>query len=536
MDAPPQPGSNAFHAGPAPAAEPEPNYTLDINPEDLEPRPFTAPRRSRVLLAGGIILAILLLAVVPPLVNVTRFARQISNSIGASLDRPVHMSKVTLNLLPFPGVTLENFVVTEDPAFGSEPVIRANVVQARIRWRSLWHRRVEFSRITLESPSVNLVRLPNGRWNVESILLQASRMPAAPTGQATPGPAPRFPYIHATGARVNLKMGIEKMPIALTDAEFALWLSGPEQWRLRLEAIPARTDTAASDTGTFRLEGTLGKAGRLDQVPVDLAATWRRAPLGAASWIVLGRDAGLRGDMTLTAAIKGTVGDNDLEAALKIDQLRRAEFVPARTLSVDLTCQARATQLFRTLEGLRCLWPAETPGSGLFITSPRMDLRQPGDSQLSATLSGIPASVLLDALRAASPRVDPALTFTGSLDGQMNLSLADPLTALATSAIPPYPCHVHQTRLALGTAAPFLDSEPRSRVRDRMRWISNSIPLALGGEVSRAGQPPVQPRRLDDAPDRPRHADAAAYARAGPAAVWRWPRRPVPEPGPANRA
>ena len=234
---------------------------LEIDPEDLQPKAWVRPERSRVLLAGGIVLGVLVMVLLPPfIVSVNRYRRQIASSISASLGRPVHMDSVTLNVLPLPGFTLTKFVVGEDPAFGSEPVIRAETVRVVLRVSSLWRRRVEFSRITLDDPSVNLVHRPDGRWNIEGILLQASKIEAAPTAQSGAGPAPRFPYIEATGARVNMKMGLEKMPLALTEAEFALWLPQPQQWRLRLEGKPTRTDTAAADTGTIRLQGTLGGA------------------------------------------------------------------------------------------------------------------------------------------------------------------------------------------------------------------------------------------------------------------------------------
>src|SRR5271163_1424806 len=155
------------------------------------------PLFRRFLFVYLLLLAILLLALIPPLVNVNRFQRRIVTSIGDSLGRPVHLDRVILNLLPLPGFTLENFVVDEDPAFGSEPVIRANSVRATLRLSSLWSRRVEFSTISFTEPSVNLVHTAAGKWNLESILFHAAHVTAAPTDQKKAGPAPRFPYIEA---------------------------------------------------------------------------------------------------------------------------------------------------------------------------------------------------------------------------------------------------------------------------------------------------------------------------------------------------
>lgn len=147
----------------------------------------------RLLNLAVVALILLLLVLLPPLVSVNRYQKRIANSISASLGRPVHLDKVSLNLLPLPGFTLENFVVDEDPAFGSEPVIRANSVRATLRISSLWRRRIEFSTISFTDPSVNLVHTAEGKWNLESILLHASHVEAAPTAQKKPAPLPASP-------------------------------------------------------------------------------------------------------------------------------------------------------------------------------------------------------------------------------------------------------------------------------------------------------------------------------------------------------
>ena len=194
------------------------------------------------------ILAVLLLIFLPPLINIGRYQRTIATSISRSLGRPVHLDRVSLTLLPLPGFTIENLVVGEDPAFGSEPIIRANSVHATVRISSLWRRHVEFSTISFSNPSVNLVHNAKGQWNIEGILLQASRIDTAPTAQRHAGPAPRFPYIEASGARLNFKQEQEKLPFSLVDADFALWLPDPHQWHLRLRSHPTRTDLNVSTT------------------------------------------------------------------------------------------------------------------------------------------------------------------------------------------------------------------------------------------------------------------------------------------------
>ncbi len=271
-------------------------------------------------------------------------------------------------------------------------------------------------------PSVNLVHLPNGKWNLDSILLHAAQIEAAPTAQKKRGPAPRFPYIEATGARLNLKLGNEKTPVSLTDADFALWLPDPQQWHLRLRAHPARTDTNASDTGIFSLEGTLGRAASLSQVPLSLQGVWRNVPLGQASLLLLGRDANLRGDLTLSANVQGTIGNSAIQTRIQIIGGRRADFVPAEPLDADVQCLATATAGFHTFEDIRCAWPpsgSSTPPT-LALTSPFLDVRNPAGTTFEIATPGLPASALLDWLRIASPRVPADLTAAGTLTGAIS--------------------------------------------------------------------------------------------------------------------
>lgn len=368
-------------------------------------------KRFRFLYLG--LVGVLLLIFIPPLVNIGRFQRRIATSISTSLGRPVHLDRVSLTLLPLPGFAIQNLVVGEDPAFGSEPVIRANSVHATLRIESLWRRQVEFSTISFTDPSVNLVHARDGRWNIEGVLLQASRIDTAPTAQRRAGRTPRFPYIEATGARLNIKQDQEKLAFSLTDADFALWLPDPHQWRLRLRAYPTRTDTHVADPGTIELEATLGAAPSLSQIPFNLQGQWRDAQLGEASRVLSGHDAGWRGQMNLSANIRGTFGESAVTARLQLTNARPADFVPAQPLSTEAECFATATGVFHGLEDLRCSWPP-----GITLTGSVPDIYRLDESRLTLKAAEVPASRLIAWLRATSRNIPEDLVTAGTLSGQ----------------------------------------------------------------------------------------------------------------------
>jgi hypothetical protein len=388
--------------------------------------------RKRLILLLTLLAIFLLIAFLPPLINVSRFQKRIASNISAALGRPVHFDSVSLTLVPLPGFTLKTFVIDEDPAFGYEPILRADEVQVTLRISSLWRRHVEFSKIAFTEPSVNLVHAANGRWNVESLLFQASHLQAAPTAQRFAGPARRFPYIQATGARLNLKLDQEKTPVSLTDTDFALWLPEPHQWRLRLEAHPTRTDTEPGDTGTIRAEGTLGSAGlnaaSLAQSPIDIQGDWRNAQLGGLSRLLLGYDPGVRGDVSLSFALLGTVEHNTITTTIDIVKARRADFVPSHLLSLEAACKAVAADTFHSFTSIECRWPpaessafSYSPAAPLLVLAASVpNVGDPRSAVATLNLPALPAGTLFDWLSVASPHPPTLFEGPGSLTGTLN--------------------------------------------------------------------------------------------------------------------
>ena len=376
---------------------------------------FSPQARRRFFWAGGILVCLLLLVLLPPLINANRFQRKIAQSMSDSLGRPVHLDNVSLHLLPVPGLTLDNLVVGENPAFGAEPTIRANTVEATLRLGSLWRRRVEFSTVRFVEPNVNLVRNAQGRWNLADVLLHAAHVDTAPTVQRRAGPAPRFPYIEATGGRVNIKLAEEKLPFSLTDTEFALWLPTANHWRVRLKGQPARTDTFITDPGVMRLEGDLERATTAGAVPIRLRLNWHDAPLGEASHILTGQDRGWRGNLNLDAAIAGTLSAAQLHTRLTLGGLRRAEFAPAQPVDLQVNCGSGLSVTTVTLADLRCTMPDSGP-TPMILQAASLDLSRPLQAFATVTGQGIPLHWALLWAALFSSRVPTDLNPHATLD------------------------------------------------------------------------------------------------------------------------
>lgn len=403
--------------------------------EDIEQVEQYVQRTSRLRRRATLIflIAVLIAAavVLPPLINISRYQREITALMTRSLGRPVKLSSVKLRLLPRPGFVLTNLSVGESAEFGVEPILSAQTVVATIRLNALLFGRVEVDRINLDEASLNLVQSTPGRWNLESImtggLVQGLSQTAPTSTSAKPvfaRKAAAFPYLEATNSRVNLKRGLEKYPYSLVNTQLSFWQDSPGIWRLRLRGQPARTDMeiSAADTGDLRLEATLQmQSGHgFYEMPLKVQAEWREAQLGQLSRLLLGTDPGWRGDLTADLTMEGTANEAQTRGRLRATGVRRAEFVPASPMDFDINCGLLYEHTKRAVRNVDC--DTEIGDGKLHL---KADL--PGESgQPEATFAvdQLPLQAGLDMLRTVRSGFAPGVFADGKVSGSLNLSPA----------------------------------------------------------------------------------------------------------------
>jgi hypothetical protein len=388
--------------------------------ESRSPRPFPW---LRVAIAGALIALLLLAIFLPPYFNLGKYRHTITASMSEALGRPVYVGGMQLRLLPTPGIVMTDFTVDEDPSFGYEPALHATSVVASLRLTSLWRGRLEVSRISLDEANLNIVRNAAGEWSIGSVLLRASQIANAPTGQRRLSARPRFPYIEATNARIDFKDGAEKKPFSLMNAEFSMWQANADEWRLRMRAQPVRTDLELhlSDTGGLSIEGSLHRAPALDAMPVDLRAEWSGAQLGQVTRIFAGLDSGWRGDLDITTDLGGNLGDLQLQSRVRVADLRRQEFQPPSTVDVDATCRSQYHHLLHTLDNITCFWPVAD--GHLLLTGSVQGLQTP-KANLQLEINRIPAAFPIRFLQLTRPGAQN-VTVGGIVNGSFQFVTAD---------------------------------------------------------------------------------------------------------------
>jgi len=348
----------------------------------------------------------------------SRLKSRIVLSMSSALGRSVDIGSVHVRLLPRPGFDLENLVVYDDPAFGAEPMLRAQEVTANLRLMSLVRGRIEIARLDLTEPSLNLVHGQNGRWNLEALLERTARTPLAPTAKAKSEPRPAFPYIEATAARINFKDGPEKKPYALTDADFSLWQDSENTWGVRLKAQPFRTDLNLNDTGLLRINGTWQRAGVLRETPVRFNLEWSRSQLGQVSKFFTGNDQGWRGGVQIEASFTGTPANLQIVSDASVQDFRRYDITSGQPLRLAAHCDGRYTSSDRAFQAVVCTAPIGRRG---LITLKGSAALSTHSYELEIAAEDVPASPVVVLAQRAKKNLADDLSAGGVVQGKLSI-------------------------------------------------------------------------------------------------------------------
>jgi hypothetical protein len=353
---------------------------------------------------------------VPPFMNVSHYRARIAEAISRALGRPVTLAGISLRLLPQPGFDLANLVVGDDPAFSYEPILRADEVTAYLSLSSLWRGQLEIARLRLKYPSLNLVRTPDGKWNLESLLWRASRTQTAPT-MAGPQRRPRFPYIEAESGRINFKFGQEKSAFALTEADFKLWSPTENEWRTHLEAKPFRTDLPINDTGVLRADGSFRRAEWLRDVPMQMRLSWSNGQLGQLTRLIYGRDRGWRGGVQFNVLLEGTATALQVTGAASVHDFQRYDISGGEPLRLDAKCTGTFRSEDKAIHGLNCQVPFER---GMVKVEGQATAAKGRPYKLALTVQDVPANAVTTILRHAKADLPNDLSATGVLNASFN--------------------------------------------------------------------------------------------------------------------
>ena len=102
-----------------------------------------------------------------------------SGRLELAFGRPVEVASYNFTLLDGPTLRAQSVTFGEDPRFGHEYFLRAESLTVRLRWQGLLLGRLQLGTVSLEHPSLNLVRNSDGDWNLAEWLPRPPRVRSA---------------------------------------------------------------------------------------------------------------------------------------------------------------------------------------------------------------------------------------------------------------------------------------------------------------------------------------------------------------------
>ncbi|MBI2152948.1 MAG: AsmA family protein [Candidatus Rokubacteria bacterium] len=300
-----------------------------------------------IVVGALIVLAIVLLAAIPYLVDLPQLRAYVAQSAAHALGRPVKFSELSLSVLPLPAVVLKDLEIAEDPRFGDTPFLKVGEGRFRLGLAPLLSRRIEFTELALERPRVELIQDGSGRWNVASLGAAAeggpatSRAPGRPAGAGAAAPLPVISRLRIVDGALHYQVRPAKGPA--TDYRV-------EGMKLTLQGLGSGAPVGIEGEAqvnpgavSVKLDGTLSPppgAGTLTAAPLKADISLDAKDMSNLTGFLLGSSPALSGPVKGKLALTGTLGRLALAGQLDSGRLtlteRRPDCPPPETRRLTL--------------------------------------------------------------------------------------------------------------------------------------------------------------------------------------------------------
>jgi hypothetical protein len=365
-------------------------------------------RRTLFIALASVIVA----GVLAPFLRADRLRPRIQAALEAALNRPVHItSAVHLNLFTGPGFSVDDVLIDDDPAAGVEPFAHVESLRARIKLTSLFRGKLAFSSLYLDSPSVNLVKMPSGGWNIQPLLEH---------GSATNSPHQHtVPDIKIRDGRLNLKFGDTKSVFYISGADVDIYPNESGDVVIRFSGAPARTDRGSMGLGQLSARGLL-RSGPNGEDQLNMGLRLERTAILEVARLFNGRDLGVHGFAVANARLDGPLSKIEVTGDLNITDIHRWDLMPPKgegwTLNYRGQLDMRAHHL--ELETVAAEGQVEPVSVKLrladYLAAPKW--------AASITFRDLPAAPLVETARRMGAPFPPGVQVEGKVQGAIGYS------------------------------------------------------------------------------------------------------------------
>ncbi|MFZ0340420.1 MAG: AsmA family protein [Terracidiphilus sp.] len=210
-------------------------------------------------------LVVILMVLLPFFVNADTFRPKIQDELSSALGRKVALGHISLSL--FTGsLVAENISIADDPAFSSTPFLEAKELRIGVELGPLiFHRSIQITTFTVDSPSIQLIHSANGTWNFSSLGSTASQ-PASQQTSAPPSLTVNELKIENGSATLS-STPVAGNPFKCTDVNLTVKNLSFTQ------SFPFELSLKVAGDGSLSLKGTAGPVAQNDTSLTPFQAT-----------------------------------------------------------------------------------------------------------------------------------------------------------------------------------------------------------------------------------------------------------------------
>lgn len=386
------------------------------------------PRRILVKIALAAIVIVLVAIIAAPYISAGGFRNRIHAALESALQRRVTLGAVHYSLFPSPGFTLENVDIADVPAAGAEPFAHVSELKAGLRLSSFFTGHMAFATLRLEEPTVNLVRMASGAWNIQPVV---SRAVLADSG---PHQHDRAPDLEVRSGRINFKFVDTKSVFYISDADVDVYPNESGALVIHFAGEPSRTDYGAQGFGRLTGQGMLREAGAGgDQLTMGVQL--ERSSIEEICRLLGTGDPGFHGGVVANAHLTGPIAHPAITGDLTLDGVHRWDMMPSSGEPWTVNYRGALDVRAQTLE-LETV-PAEAQPQVISAHLHASNLSAP-EWALAVVFDGLPAGALIETARRFGAPLPHAVAIDGKVTGNIGYSQPGGLKgqfALSSSSI-----------------------------------------------------------------------------------------------------
>lgn len=391
-------------------------------------------KRIWIILAAVVCLLLIGAFALDHFLNANTYRGRIEAALSQSLNRQVRLGNLSFSI--FTGsLEASSLSIADDPSFSRQPFLTAKDIRIGVHiWPLITSHQLHITGITIDQPSITLLRRANGAWNYSTL---GSSAQSAPSPSTSSNPLPNL-----TVSQLAIKDGtitIGTLPatgaphvydhVNVTASHFSL-----------ASAFPFTVSAGLPGGGTMSVKGNAGPINPSNAAATPLTAkvTLKNADLGRE---LLDSTQGIAGNANLDANIRSNGHTANLDGTLHVTKLKLAQNGTPSSQPVNVAFTVE--QNLQSLSG-------NIQKANLSVGKAAMSVNGGYQTQGATTALNLHASgqsMPIDSLVAFLPSLGIQLPPGSQLQGG-TLTTNLNITGSAANPVVAGPVHIANTRLA----------------------------------------------------------------------------------------